>query len=104
MCHPLVLVLITTVSTCPGPALHCCRLESQRERLQERRAALETCSCVLQFFRATDEEMAWVQEKLPLAAAQEYGQSLSEVRRLQEKHQVGAHLGRRSLNQPRKWC
>uniref|UniRef100_A0A671DN44 Spectrin beta, non-erythrocytic 5 n=1 Tax=Rhinolophus ferrumequinum TaxID=59479 RepID=A0A671DN44_RHIFE len=62
------------------------RLESQREHLQERRAALEAHSCLLQFFRDTDEEMAWVREKLPLAAAQEYGQSLSEVRRLQEKH------------------
>lgn len=94
---------MTTVPTCPGPALHCCRLESQRGRLQERRAALEAHSCLLQFFRDTDEEMAWVQEKLPLAAAQEYGQSLSEVWRLQEKHKVGVHLERMSLNQPRNW-
>lgn len=38
--------------------------------------------------------MAWVQEKLPSATAQDYGQSLSTVRHLQEKHQVLAHAGR----------
>lgn len=35
--------------------------------------------------------MAWVQEKLPSATAQDYGQSLSTVRHLQEKHQVLTH-------------
>ncbi|XP_019500408.1 PREDICTED: spectrin beta chain, non-erythrocytic 5 [Hipposideros armiger] len=63
------------------------RLESQWEPLRERRTALEAQSRLLQFFRDADEEMAWVQEKLPLAAAQDYGQSLNAVRRLQEKHQ-----------------
>ncbi|XP_077905876.1 spectrin beta chain, non-erythrocytic 5 isoform X4 [Ictidomys tridecemlineatus] len=63
------------------------RLQSLREPLQERRAALEAQSLLLKFFRDVDEEMAWVQEKLPLATAQDYGQSLSAVRHLQEKHQ-----------------
>uniref|UniRef100_A0A8D2AM26 Spectrin beta, non-erythrocytic 5 n=1 Tax=Sciurus vulgaris TaxID=55149 RepID=A0A8D2AM26_SCIVU len=63
------------------------RLQSLREPLRERRAALEAQSLLLQFFRDADEEMAWVQEKLPLATAQDYGQSLSAVRHLQEKHQ-----------------
>lgn len=103
MCHHLTLMLMTTVPTCPGPTLRCCRLESQWEPLRERRTALEAQSLLLQFFRDADEEMAWVQEKLPLAAAQDYGQSLSAVRRLQEKHQVGAHRGRMGLNQSRKW-
>ncbi|XP_023568382.1 spectrin beta chain, non-erythrocytic 5 [Octodon degus] len=63
------------------------RIESLQEPLQERRAALEAQSLLLQFFRDADEEMAWVQEKLPLATAQDFGQSLSTVQHLQEKHQ-----------------
>ncbi|KAM9202881.1 spectrin beta chain, non-erythrocytic 5 [Dugong dugon] len=63
------------------------RFESLREPLQERRATLEAWSLLYRFFRDADEEMAWVEEKLPLAAAQDCGQSLSAVRRLQEKHQ-----------------
>ncbi|XP_049989135.1 spectrin beta chain, non-erythrocytic 5 [Alexandromys fortis] len=63
------------------------RLLSLQESLQERRAALEAQSLLLQFFRDADEEMAWLQEKLPSATAQDYGQSLSTVRHLQEKHQ-----------------
>lgn len=77
-----------------GPTLHHCRFKSLREPLQERRTALEARSLLLQFFRDADEEMAWVQEKLPLATAQDYGQSLSAVRHLQEQHQVWAHPGR----------
>ncbi|CAK7301658.1 Spectrin beta chain, non-erythrocytic 5 [Vulpes lagopus] len=63
------------------------RFEGLRAPLRERRAALEARSLVLQFFRDADEELAWVQEKLPLATARDCGQSLSVVRRLQEKHQ-----------------
>jgi hypothetical protein len=74
--------------------LHCCRFQGLREPLQERRAALEAQRLLLQFFRDADEEMAWVQEKLPLATAQDYGQSLSAVQHLQQKHQVSASTGR----------
>nr|XP_048315627.1 spectrin beta chain, non-erythrocytic 5 [Myodes glareolus] len=63
------------------------RFLSLQEPLQERRTALEAQSLLLEFFRAADEEMAWVQEKLPSATAQDYGQSLSTVRHLQEKHE-----------------
>ncbi|KAL1785833.1 spectrin beta chain, non-erythrocytic 5 [Sigmodon hispidus] len=63
------------------------RFQSLQEPLQERRAALEAQSLLLQFFRDADEEMAWVQEKLPSATAQDYGQSLSAVWHLQERHQ-----------------
>lgn len=48
--------------------------------------------------------MVWVQEKLPAATAQDYGQSLSSVRHLQEKHQVLAGAGREAgEGQPRGW-
>ncbi|XP_036040911.1 spectrin beta chain, non-erythrocytic 5 [Onychomys torridus] len=63
------------------------RFQSLQEPLQERRASLEAQSLLLEFFRDADEEMAWIQEKLPSAAAQDYGQSLSTVRHLQERHQ-----------------
>lgn len=72
----------------PWSRLSCCRFESLQEPLRERRAALEARSRLLQFLRDADEEMAWVQEKLPLATSQDCGQSLSTVRHLQEKHQV----------------
>ncbi|XP_058149963.1 spectrin beta chain, non-erythrocytic 5 [Dasypus novemcinctus] len=61
--------------------------EGLREPLQERRAALEARGRLHQFFRDVDEEMAWVQEKLPLATAQDDGESLDTAWRLQEKHQ-----------------
>ncbi|XP_006883283.1 PREDICTED: spectrin beta chain, non-erythrocytic 5 [Elephantulus edwardii] len=67
------------------------RFESLREPLQERRAALEARNLLYQFFRDVDEELDWVQEKLPLAVAQDCGQSLSAVRHLQEKHQNLEH-------------
>ncbi|XP_057577784.1 spectrin beta chain, non-erythrocytic 5 [Hippopotamus amphibius kiboko] len=63
------------------------RFESLRAPLCKRRAALEARSLLLQFFREADEEMAWVREKLPLAAARDCGQSPSALWRLQEKHQ-----------------
>uniref|UniRef100_A0A8C4M5V2 Spectrin beta, non-erythrocytic 5 n=1 Tax=Equus asinus TaxID=9793 RepID=A0A8C4M5V2_EQUAS len=63
------------------------RFESLRGPLGERRTALEARSLLLQFFRDADEEMAWVQEKLPLAAARDSSQSLSALQHLQEKHQ-----------------
>ncbi|EDL79932.1 spectrin, beta, non-erythrocytic 5 (predicted), partial [Rattus norvegicus] len=63
------------------------RFQGLWEPLQERRASLEAQRLLLQFFRDVDEEMAWVQEKLPSATAQDYGQSLGTVRHLQEKHQ-----------------
>lgn len=77
----------------PWPASHSCRFESLQEPLWERRAALEAWSLLLQFLRDADEEMAWVQEKLSLAAAQDYGQSLSAVWHLQKQHQVWACPG-----------
>ncbi|XP_040854019.1 spectrin beta chain, non-erythrocytic 5-like [Ochotona curzoniae] len=63
------------------------RFESLRVPLQERRAALEAQSCLAQFFRDVEEEMDWVREKLPLAMAQDCGESLQAVQQLQEQQQ-----------------
>ncbi|XP_037360039.1 spectrin beta chain, non-erythrocytic 5 [Talpa occidentalis] len=63
------------------------RFKRLGEPLQEHRATLEAQSCVLQFFRDSDEELAWVQEKLARVASEDCGQSLGTVQLLQEKHQ-----------------
>ncbi|XP_028933726.1 spectrin beta chain, non-erythrocytic 5 [Ornithorhynchus anatinus] len=72
------------------------RYETLKDPLQERRAALEARLLLCQFFQEVDDELAWVREKLPLVTARDYGQTLSAVQRLQEKHQnleneIGGH-------------
>ncbi|XP_029453305.1 spectrin beta chain, non-erythrocytic 5 [Rhinatrema bivittatum] len=63
------------------------RYKSLSEPLQKRRANLEAKKLLYQFFRDLDDELAWVQEKLPLASSKDYGQSLAAVQSLLEKHQ-----------------
>uniref|UniRef100_A0A4X2KK95 Spectrin beta, non-erythrocytic 5 n=1 Tax=Vombatus ursinus TaxID=29139 RepID=A0A4X2KK95_VOMUR len=63
------------------------RYTNLRESLQERRGTLEAKSLLYQFFQDVEDELAWVQEKLPLATAQDYGQTLNAIQQLQEKHQ-----------------
>ncbi|XP_074140888.1 spectrin beta chain, non-erythrocytic 5, partial [Sminthopsis crassicaudata] len=63
------------------------RYTDLREPLQERQAALEAKSLLYQFFQDVEDELAWIQEKLPLATAQDYGQTLKAIQQLQEKHQ-----------------
>ncbi|XP_078007768.1 LOW QUALITY PROTEIN: spectrin beta chain, non-erythrocytic 5 [Phascolarctos cinereus] len=63
------------------------RYTNLREPLRERRGTLESKSLLYQFFQDAEDELAWVQEKLPLATAQEYGQTLNAIQQLQEKHQ-----------------
>ncbi|XP_061199763.1 spectrin beta chain, non-erythrocytic 5 [Neopsephotus bourkii] len=63
------------------------RYKSLHDPLQERRRSLEASRLQYQFFRDVEEELAWVHEKLPMASSKDYGQSLSTVQSLQEKHQ-----------------
>ncbi|XP_032649741.2 spectrin beta chain, non-erythrocytic 5 [Chelonoidis abingdonii] len=63
------------------------RYKHLSDPLQERRGSLESSRLQYQFFRDVDDELAWVQEKLPLASSKDYGQSLTTVQSLQEKHQ-----------------
>uniref|UniRef100_G3VXY1 Calponin-homology (CH) domain-containing protein n=1 Tax=Sarcophilus harrisii TaxID=9305 RepID=G3VXY1_SARHA len=63
------------------------RYTNLREPLQERQAALEAKSLLYQFFQDVEDELVWIQERLPLATAQDYGQTLKAVQQLQEKHQ-----------------
>ncbi|XP_075470432.1 spectrin beta chain, non-erythrocytic 5 isoform X1 [Ascaphus truei] len=63
------------------------RYKSLNEPVQECRAALEARRLLDQFFRDLDDELTWIQEKLPHASSKEYGQSLTTVQALLEKHQ-----------------
>ncbi|XP_072479324.1 spectrin beta chain, non-erythrocytic 5 [Notamacropus eugenii] len=63
------------------------RYTNLREPLQERQGSLEAKSLLYQFFQDVEDELTWVQEKLPLATAQDYGQTLSAIQQLQQKHQ-----------------
>ncbi|XP_056671969.1 spectrin beta chain, non-erythrocytic 5 [Monodelphis domestica] len=63
------------------------RYTNLREPLRERRGALESKSLLYQFFQDVEDELAWVQEKLPLASAQDHGTTLNAIQQLQEKHQ-----------------
>uniref|UniRef100_A0ABM5FN35 Spectrin beta chain, non-erythrocytic 5 n=1 Tax=Pogona vitticeps TaxID=103695 RepID=A0ABM5FN35_9SAUR len=63
------------------------RYKSLREPLQERRGCLEASRLQHQFFQEVNEELTWIREKLPLASSTDYGQSLTTVQSLQEKHQ-----------------
>ncbi|XP_044521048.1 spectrin beta chain, non-erythrocytic 5 [Gracilinanus agilis] len=63
------------------------RYTNLREPLRERRGALESKSLLYQFFQDVEDELAWIQEKLPLASTQDHGQTLNAIQQLQEKHQ-----------------
>ncbi|XP_078515770.1 spectrin beta chain, non-erythrocytic 5 isoform X2 [Lissotriton helveticus] len=63
------------------------RYKSLGEPLHEQRAVLEAKRLLHQFFQDVDDEIAWVQEKLPLASSKDYGQSLTTAQSLLEKHQ-----------------
>ncbi|CAI9552570.1 unnamed protein product, partial [Staurois parvus] len=63
------------------------RYKSLNEPLQECRAALESKKLLDQFFQDIDDELTWIQEKMPLASSKECGQSLTTAQALLEKHQ-----------------
>ncbi|XP_053239381.1 spectrin beta chain, non-erythrocytic 5 isoform X2 [Podarcis raffonei] len=63
------------------------RYKSLREPLQERRGVLEASRLQYQFVQDVSEELTWIHEKLSLASSRDYGQSLTTVQSLQEKHQ-----------------
>ncbi|KAM9294405.1 spectrin beta chain, non-erythrocytic 5 [Gastrophryne carolinensis] len=63
------------------------RYKNLNEPLQECRAALEGKKLLDQFFRDIGDELAWIQDKMPLASSKECGQSLTTTQALLEKHQ-----------------
>ncbi|XP_077468261.1 spectrin beta chain, non-erythrocytic 4 isoform X4 [Stigmatopora argus] len=68
------------------------------EPLKERRRLLLASKEVHQVGRDLEDEMLWVQERLPLAMSQEHGSSLQSVQQLMKKNQtlqreIQGHLG-----------
>ncbi|XP_071971772.1 spectrin beta chain, non-erythrocytic 5 isoform X1 [Engystomops pustulosus] len=63
------------------------RYKNLSEPLQECRAALEGRKLLDQFFRDIDDELSWIEDKMPLASSKECGQSLTTAQALLEKHQ-----------------
>ncbi|KAM4663546.1 spectrin beta chain, non-erythrocytic 5 [Discoglossus pictus] len=63
------------------------RYKNLSEPLQDCRTALEARRLLDQFFQDIDDELSWIEEKLPLASSKDCGQSLTTVQSLLEKHQ-----------------
>ncbi|XP_076605262.1 spectrin beta chain, non-erythrocytic 5 [Chaetodon auriga] len=61
---------------------------SLSEPLQSRREALEAWQVLFQFYRDLEEEAAWLSDRLPSIATEDWGSSLSSTQQLLHKHQA----------------
>ena len=57
--------------------------------MERRKGHLEESLRLQQFYRSAEEEQQWVRECRPQAASTDYGKTMSQVEKLQKKHQVG---------------
>ena len=57
--------------------------------MDRRKGHLEDSLRLQQFYRSAEEEQQWVRECRPQAASTDYGKTMSQVEKLQKKHQVG---------------
>ncbi|XP_055694009.1 spectrin alpha chain, non-erythrocytic 1 isoform X2 [Lutzomyia longipalpis] len=64
------------------------RYHSLHEPISIRRENIEDSQLLHQFLRDVDDELQFIDEKLPLAASTDLGSSLSAVQSLQKKHQA----------------
>ncbi|CAL1542371.1 unnamed protein product [Lymnaea stagnalis] len=64
------------------------RYNSLVEPCHIRRENLEEARRMYQFFRDVEDELAWIQDRRPLAESQDLGHSLSAVQNLMKKHQA----------------
>uniref|UniRef100_A0A6B2E568 Putative beta chain spectrin n=1 Tax=Phlebotomus kandelakii TaxID=1109342 RepID=A0A6B2E568_9DIPT len=64
------------------------RYHSLHEPISIRRENIEDSQLLHQFLRDVDDELQFIDEKLPLAASTDLGNSLSTVQSLQKKHQA----------------
>jgi hypothetical protein len=65
------------------------RFTALQDSLQIRKENLDDSQALHQLLRDIDEQIVWLNEKIPLASSEELGKSLDEVKALQRKHQVG---------------
>lgn len=64
------------------------RYESLSEPAVIRRDNLEDALLMYQYYRDVEDELSWIQEKLPIASSTDLGNSLNAVQNLMKKHQV----------------
>uniref|UniRef100_A0A8C8K4M3 Spectrin beta chain, non-erythrocytic 5 n=1 Tax=Oncorhynchus tshawytscha TaxID=74940 RepID=A0A8C8K4M3_ONCTS len=64
------------------------RYNSLAEPLQNRRETLESWQLLFQFYRDMEDELVWVQDKLPSASAKDWGTSLQSTQSMVKKHQA----------------
>lgn len=64
------------------------RYESLSEPANIRRDNLEDALLMYQYYRDVEDELSWIQEKLPIASSTDLGNSLNAVQNLMKKHQV----------------
>ncbi|CAB1331140.1 unnamed protein product [Coregonus sp. 'balchen'] len=71
------------------------RYNSLAEPLQNRRETLESWQLLFQFYRDMEDELVWVQDKLPSASSKDWGTSLQSTQSMVKKHQdAGQNLVR----------
>ncbi|KAM6973270.1 spectrin beta chain, non-erythrocytic 5 [Aplochiton taeniatus] len=58
------------------------------EPLQARRDTLESWQLLFQFYRDIEDELAWVQDRLPSATSKDWGSSLQSTQAMVKKHQA----------------
>ncbi|XP_059148013.1 spectrin beta chain, non-erythrocytic 2-like isoform X3 [Physella acuta] len=64
------------------------KYNSLQEPCHIRRENLEEARRMYQFFRDVEDELAWIQDRRPMAESQDLGHSLSSVQNLMKKHQA----------------
>ncbi|XP_048733527.1 spectrin alpha chain, non-erythrocytic 1-like isoform X2 [Ostrea edulis] len=64
------------------------KYESLSEPATIRRDNLEDALLMYQYYRDVEDELSWIQEKLPVAASTDLGNSLTAVQNLVKKHQA----------------
>ena len=63
--------------------------------MERRKGHLEDSLRLQQFYRSVEEEQQWSRECRPQAASTDYGKTMSQVEKLQKKHQVCGERGGR---------
>lgn len=76
------------IAYCLTGAVLMFRYNSLQEPCHIRRENLEEARRMYQFFRDVEDELAWIQDRRPMAESQDLGNSLSSVQNLMKKHQV----------------
>lgn len=64
------------------------RFAKIQEPLVKRREQLEKVKFIHQFVRDVEDEKLWIEEKMPLATSNNFGNSLLSVQLLEKKNQV----------------